>query len=40
VCPFDIRLDVYAYFLVTPKRPPGPQSRNFTAWLLDEAGVA
>ncbi len=40
VCPFDIRLEVYAYFLVTPKRPPGPRSRNFMAWLLDEAGVA
>jgi LysR family glycine cleavage system transcriptional activator len=40
VCPFDIRLDAYAYFLLIPKRPPGPQSRKFAAWLLDEAGAA
>ena len=40
VCPFDIRLDAYAYFLLTPKRSPGPQTRKFTAWLLDEAGAA
>ncbi|MCP4327033.1 MAG: LysR family transcriptional regulator [Alphaproteobacteria bacterium] len=38
LCPFDLHLPSYAYFLVTPDHPVSLQARRFIAWLLEEAG--